>query len=174
MFDCGRGGVAIIVLVLASGCLLAQPERPCSGGDKARLFDFWVGEWEVTQGGKLAGHNRIEPILDGCVLQESWKGASGSQGTSLNFYNPSTGKWQQFWVWKNGTTLELEGAFHDGKMVLQGESANRQGVKQLNRISWYNNGDGTVRQHWETSTDQGQSWTTVFDGLYRRPGTGDR
>jgi hypothetical protein len=28
--------------------------------------------------------------------------------------------------------------------------------------------DGRVRQHWETSKDGGATWTTAFDGYYRR------
>jgi hypothetical protein len=29
--------------------------------------------------------------------------------------------------------------------------------------------DGSVRQLWESSADGGRTWTTVFDGLCRRP-----
>jgi hypothetical protein len=148
------------------GPLWAQ-EQICSG-PKEREFDFWIGEWEVYEGENLAGRNTIEPILGGCVLQENWRGESGSAGSSFNFYNSQTKKWQQFWVWRNGTTLELEGKFHDGKMILEGESTNREGKAILNRITWYDNPDGTVRQHWEVSKDQGKSWETAFDGLYKK------
>ena len=34
--------------------------------------------------------------------------------------------------------------------------------------TWYDNADGTVRQHWEQSKDGGKSWTTAFDGLYKK------
>jgi hypothetical protein len=27
---------------------------------------------------------------------------------------------------------------------------------------------GVIRQHWEQSADDGATWTTVFDGEYRR------
>ena len=41
--------------------------------------------WDVTlPDGKRAGNNRIEPILGGCVLRESWAGATGGIGTSYN------------------------------------------------------------------------------------------
>ena len=115
-----------------------------------------------------AGINAIRPILGGCVLQESWRGDGGSAGSSFNFYNPNTEKWQQFWVWQNGTTLVLTGAFRDGRMILTGESISRTGDKVLNRITWYDNDDDTVRQHWEQSTDLGKSWATAFDGHYRK------
>ena len=163
-----RRPTAIIIAVTALICLQAAaqaPTGPCST-ENAHEFDFWVGDWEVTANGNLAGHNSIQPILDGCVLQEVWTGAGGSAGSSFNFYNPRLQQWQQFWVWRNGTTLNLKGAYADGKMVLAGESLDREGQTIHNRISWYDNDDGTVRQHWEVSSDAGETWTTAFDGLY--------
>lgn len=156
----------LVVLWGAMGPAAAQP-APCAD-EKAHQFDFWIGEWTVTANGKMAGHNSIQPILDGCVLQETWSGSGGGAGSSFNFYNPQTQKWQQFWVWRNGTTLELEGAFADGRMVLEGPSVNPQGKTVHNRITWYDNDDGTVRQHWEVSSDAGKSWKTAFDGHYMK------
>ena len=104
-------------ILLAS---LSFAQSPGCADEKSHQFDFWIGEWEVFSGEDLAGTNSIRPILDGCVLHENWTGARGSKGSSLNFFNPSSGKWQQFWVWKNGTTLELSGEFKDGRMVLEG------------------------------------------------------
>jgi hypothetical protein len=147
---------------------VAQVTAQCSGAEKAHEFDFWIGDWEVYSDGKLAGTSSIRPILDGCVVQEMWSGAQGSAGSSLNSYNPQTGKWQQSWVWRNGTTLDLAGGLEDGRMVLQGDSVNREGEALLNRITWTPNADGTVRQHWEVSKDQGTSWQTAFDGLYKK------
>lgn len=53
-------------------------------------------------------------------------------------------------------------------MVLEGESVSRSGEPLRNRFTWTENADGTVRQHWEVSKDQGESWQTAFDGLYRK------
>lgn len=38
------------------------------------------------------------------------------------------------------------------------------GRPRTERITWTPNADGTVRQHWEQSTDGGKTWTTAFDG----------
>ena len=166
-----RSLAIVVVSVFPFGAVVASAQSPpkCSD-EKSRQFDFWIGEWEVYSGEQLAGHSRIEPILDGCVLQENWTGAQGSAGSSFNFYNPQTGRWQQFWVWRNGTTLDLEGAYTDGRMVLEGTSLDQEGESIRNRITWYDNADGTVRQHWETSKDEGSTWQTAFDGLYRSSG----
>jgi hypothetical protein len=158
--------VFLLFLAVAIGPIRAQPAAECAS-EESHQFDFWIGEWEVEANGEIAGTSSIRPILDGCVVHETWRGARGSAGSSLNFYNPAKGVWQQFWVWRNGTTLELEGSFADGAMVLEGESLDREGVRLRNRISWSDNDDGTVRQHWQISTDEGVNWETVFDGLYR-------
>lgn len=158
----------ILCLLLLGGVgVRAQTNSKCSD-ESSKDFDFWIGEWDVAANGQFAGTNSIRPILDGCVLQETWTGAGGSAGSSFNFYNPQTKSWQQFWVWRNGTTLELAGGYSEGKMVLEGESRDREGNPVLNRITWYNNPNRTVRQHWQISKDDGASWQDAFDGLYTK------
>lgn len=144
-------------------------KRPCIDPE-FHQFDFWIGTWEVrTPDGKIAGTNRIEAILDGCVLQETWRGAKGMQGSSLNMYVPATKQWHQTWMDQQGTLLLLDGSFRDGAMVMTGEapSTTRPGTTARQRITWTPSKDGSVRQVWETSQD-GQTWTTVFDGRYTR------
>ena len=148
---------------------------PCDNAQN-RQFDFWLGQWEVTNpAGKLAGRSRIESILGGCVLQENWDSPSGVSGKSFNLFNATTGHWEQFWVDNSGSRLHLSGGMHEGSMLLQGTQDKADattGVVQRERITWTPNADGSVRQHWETSTDEGKTWKTSFDGLYRHPSGG--
>ncbi|MFT3807803.1 hypothetical protein [Arenimonas sp.] len=153
-----------------------SPPRPPAPPDckapEHRQFDFWIGEWNVpAPDGKPPGHSRIESILDGCVILENWQGGSGYTGKSFNIYNRDTGRWEQFWVDTTGGRLHLIGGIVDGKMVLEGVQAKpnaQTGKTQRERITWTPNADGTVRQHWETSIDDGKTWNTSFDGLYQR------
>ena len=154
--------------LLAAGAAIAQPPASPCDPEKSRQFDFWIGDWEVYAGETLAGSNTIEPILDGCVLQEHWVGTQGSAGSSLNFYDPRADRWRQYWVFRSGVPLVLEGGLVEGEMVLSGESTDQAGATVLNRVTWTPNPDGTVRQHWQQSRDGGKSWTDAFDGLYRR------
>jgi hypothetical protein len=144
------------------------PAPACSDAVKSHQFDFWVGEWDVTEGGEAAGTNSVRAIVDGCVVQENWRGARGSAGTSLNYYDPRDAHWHQHWVWRNGTTLELAGDYADHRMVLEGDSPMRDGGTVHQRVTWFDNPDGTVRQLWEQSKDGGATWEVAFDGLYRR------
>lgn len=151
-----------VAVSLAAQSLPAPPTE-------AQQFDFWLGEWDViTPAGKKAGTNRIEKMAGGWGLLENWTGAGGYEGKSLNSWLPEKRQWQQFWVGTGGA-LELRGGINDqGEMVLEGKSIGADGLETLERITWTPNADGTLRQHWQQSTDRGATWMTAFDGLYRR------
>ncbi len=145
------------------------PRSPGCDAPEYRQFDFWVGSWRVTQpDGSFAGTNRVEPMLDGCVLYESWAGAGGSRGHSFNIYSRQDMRWHQTWVDSRGSLLELSGGLKAGSMVMRGSGKARDGAAITHRITWTPRADGTVRQHWEVSRDGGTTWSTVFDGLYTR------
>ena len=166
-----RASVCMLAAALATGVVHAQQTqenqetpKPCSS-EEARQFDFWIGKWDVHADGKLAGKSSIESILNGCTIYEQYDGVSGYSGKSFNVYDVRSGKWRQFWIDKTELLLQLEGGYADGKMVLSGSSL-LQGEEALNRITWSGNSDGSVRQHWETSKDGGESWETAFNGRY--------
>lgn len=133
--------------------------HPCMARPEYRQFDFWLGEWEVQVSGKTIAHSRIERILDGCLLQENWMPFGGTEGKSWNYYEASTGQWEQLWM-SGGNLLKLHGGLKDGAMVLEGPG------QVLSRITWTPLGDGGVRQVWTQSSDGGKTWASQFDGLY--------
>ena len=146
----------------------APPPAPRPLPAEARQIDFWLGEWEVTTpDGKPAGSSKIELIANRAGLLENWTGKGGYTGKSLNAYNAARKQWQQYWVGTGGGVLELAGGLVDGNMVLMGEH-DVGGKPTVEKITWTPNADGSVRQHWEQSTDGGKTWTDAFDGLYRR------
>jgi hypothetical protein len=147
---------------------VSSPAAACTSAEH-RAFDFWLGDWQVTSNGKVAGRNRIESILGGCALMETWQGAGGGRGRSLNAYDPTRRVWHQTWVDGQGTLLVLEGGWHDGAMQLLGvQRASASAAPARQRITWTPNGDGSVRQLWESSLDGGRTWSVVFDGHYVR------
>lgn len=164
----------LILLLLLFACsfeVQAQQQPNLCASEEAHQFDFWLGDWDVyhTKADTIVGHNLITPVANGCGLLENWSSAGGFTGTSLNKYNFTTKMWEQMWVDVSGSTLHIKGVYRDGKMILENEQPARSGKGTVkNKITYYNNSDGTVRQHWEYSNDQGKTWLNAFDGIYRK------
>ena len=157
-----------VLMTLSSNPALTQTPADCSMPEQ-RQFDFWIGHWDVFMpDGKRAGENLIEAVANGCALLESWTGAGGLTGMSLNNWDRQDRRWRQHWVDSSGGLLRLEGAWSDGHMVLLGQSphATRPGLVVHQRITWTPMPDGSVRQLWESSEDMQTRWTTLFDGKY--------
>lgn len=146
--------------------LPAPAEASACAAAEHRQFDFWRGTWEVRADGRLAGRNEIRSVADGCALLESWRGAGGSRGSSLTYYDPDDGRWHQLWVGSTGPILRLTGRREEGRMVLAGRRTSN-GDRVRDRITWSPLPGGEVRQLWEVSRDDGASWSPVFDGRYR-------
>ncbi|NND00512.1 MAG: hypothetical protein HKN85_10055 [Gammaproteobacteria bacterium] len=141
---------------------------PCDT-ENNNAFDFFVGEWRVTDpAGKHAGDSVIDKIQDGCVIRENWRSAQSKYtGTSYNFYNRDAGQWEQIWLDNQGGRLHLKGQKKENQMILvSDERPNKEGLPTFNRITWTDNADGSVRQYWEV-VSQGKPVTVAFDGLYK-------
>ena len=107
------------------------------------------------------------------MLHEHWHGNGGVEGRSINAYDGTRGRWHQTWMDSTGDMLLLEGGLVDGAMVLEGRAAEwgrpdrrRPAADHVDPVS---DSDGAeVRQLWESSSDDGATWTVAFDGRYRR------
>lgn len=145
----------------------AHPGTPCTAA-KHRQFDFWLGEWRVTNpANAFAGTNHLTRELDGCAVMERWTGAAGFRGWSINTYDPSTDLWYQHWVDEGGLNLLLSGRLQNGSMVISGERRTLAGAVLIDRITYTPLPGGHMRQLWELSFDLGQTFPTVlFDGHY--------
>ncbi|HYW53919.1 MAG TPA: hypothetical protein VE826_08115 [Dongiaceae bacterium] len=157
--------------VLAQSPAPTAPPAPCISAQD-RQFDFWLGDWDVTDNasGRPVGTNDVTRELRGCVLQEHWAGAGarGGHGMSFNHYDAARKLWHQTWVDDSGGILYLDGGLRDGSMILSGKRIGRLGKPVTDRITYTPRPDGTVRQWWQVSRDDGKTWATSFDGIYHR------
>jgi len=132
-------------------------------------FDFWLGQWQVSSAtSKQASQSKITQINNGCGLLEEYKTATGFQGKSLNIFDKQTQQWHQTWIDNDGYLLRLSGGLIGDSMVMSGQTHDKDGKSILNKITWTPMKNGDVRQHWQTSTNQGNTWKTIFDGLYHK------
>lgn len=147
---------------------IVEPHRPCNT-QEFRQFDFWVGDWDVEAASApgTVSRNLITRAYDGCTVREEYTTPYGYAGTSLNFYDAPRKVWHQTWIDNQGGALTLEGGLQGTSMVLQSTTD----PVNVQRITWTPLDDGRVRQHWESTTDGGKTWTTTFDGTYTRRAT---
>jgi len=139
---------------------------PCNSPEYHQ-FDFWVGSWEVQNPlGQTLGHNDINRMVGGCILQENWASSRAPQsGTSFNFYDYRDKKWHQDYYDNSGNVGNyppLSGELRDGKMVL----LSAPGVQPQSRWTWYELAPGKVRQMAEQSSDGGKTWSITWDSIY--------
>lgn len=166
------------MLAIATALLLAQassaqaappPPPPCADAAHA-AFDFWVGEWDVYQNGKdtLVAHSKIEKLYGGCAIRENWMPLKGTGGGSLSNLEPS-GRWHQTWLSSSPGRVEFDGGPVGGKMVLTGwwPGSGPKGEDGLTRMTYSRVEGNAVRQFGEFSADQGLTWQTSFDLIYR-------
>ncbi|MFZ5619125.1 MAG: hypothetical protein ACOZAA_17570 [Pseudomonadota bacterium] len=178
MESLNRGIAATVAAIATSFYVAAAAEEPppapaCSGG-AFHAFDFWIGDWAVSnaQTGAASGENLIAFAHDGCVIREQWSGADGVKGESVTYYDPIDEKWRQRWVSSGygGYALELEGVAEEaGRMTLSGAAhfyARKQAVDM--RITWKADGDARLIQTFETRSPETGEWKTWFEGRYVR------
>jgi hypothetical protein len=147
----------------------ADKPSPCSE-EAFRAFDFWLGNWEVRTGdGKLAGYNRIESAEGGCVVLEHWTGVSGTTGMSMNYLDKTNDTWVQLWTGAEGSQVFIRGGPTEDGMLLEGRIHYVANGKTADfRGLWTVLTDGRVRQYFEESNDDGETWEPWFEGFYTR------
>lgn len=143
---------------------------PCLGDENYRHFDFWLGEWDVFVNGNKVGENSITMAKGGCAIHESYTTARLYAGQSINFFDPVDQLWHQHWVGSGGDVYNyLETKREEG--LLQFESKFKAPGSDnitLSRLTFTLQEDGTVRQLFESSSDNGKTWSSAFDGIYKK------
>ena len=144
-------------------------ERPCAQSPESRQFDFWIGEWDVQDAtGRAVGKSSIQLILGDCVIYENWTGGYHF-GKSFNAYDKDAGKWIQTWVDDQGDVTQfVNGELKDHAMRFEAKKKGADGKTIDKHLTFFDLGDGRVRQFAELSSDGGKTWTTEYDFLYVR------
>ncbi|MEM1409036.1 MAG: hypothetical protein AAGG59_19785, partial [Bacteroidota bacterium] len=142
---------------------------PCLSASDYRHFDFWLGTWDVFASGRKAGVNVISMAEGGCAIHENYTTAGNYSGQSINYYDPIDEKWHQHWVGSGGDVYNyLETKRDTGMLQFESKFMGPGGQIGLSRLTFTLNDDGTVRQLFESSVDDGKTWSTAFDGLYKK------
>jgi tetratricopeptide (TPR) repeat protein len=147
---------------------MREVRRPCRSRKESRMFDFWVGDWDVkTPLGQPAGQSSIQLLLEGCTLLENWTDSQGGGGKSLNSYNADIGQWQQFYTDQYGRVTEYRSSeWIDGTLRFSATMLTPR--KRLMHMMFKQINPDLVRQWGEVSVDDGKTWSPSFDLYYHR------
>jgi hypothetical protein len=161
---------ALALPLLPARAQEAAEAKPCSRPELQQIA-FWAGdwtaEWTAQDGARKTGSNRVEWILDGCVLQENFTDPEGLVGKSWSVFEPASGRWRQTWVDNQGGYLDFVGEFKDDKMSFEREAL-IQGETRRQRMSFYNIGADRFDWDWEISRDGGKTWNLAWRIHYTR------
>jgi hypothetical protein len=166
----------LLLLSIMIATVARAQSSPCASNPVYRQLDFWVGEWEAFgKKGQKAGDSKISIILDSCIILEEWTSVKPPKGItyagkSYNTYNAQTNQWQQTWVDNvGGSTAYLTGQLENGTMVFKTiPVVKTKDSVEIQRLSFFNLGPDKVRQLFESSSDNGKTWTITVDLEYRR------
>ena len=148
----------------------ARAFRPCVSRPESHYFDFWIGEWNVTNAqNQPAGRSSVRQILSQCVIFENWTDGQGGEGKSFNAYNAPLAMWQQFWTDQYGRVTEYRESERtaEGGLRFTARQKTANGWSLL-RMTFTPVDHDTVRQMGESSLDDGRTWTTNYDLYYHR------
>jgi hypothetical protein len=167
--------LAVFLLALASTAHAEASSSACLSEPLGHALDFWLGDWSVRlRSGLPAGTNRVERILRGCAVVETWHDIDGTEGRSLFTFDPSAKRWKQVWVTDDAGApgglkeKRLVARYGDGSTRFQGEIVLPGGDVLLDRTTLTPQADGTVRQLIEISKDGGSTWRAAFDAVYEK------
>lgn len=153
-----------MVMLLARGLAAQGVPTPCAASADRHRFDFWIGEWTVTNAaGVQVGTSSVQSISGGCALLENWTSARGGQGKSINAFNAATNQWQQYWIGQDGNVTEYRESEWRGPSI----TFVARGASKIHRLTFTPLDGGAVRQLGESSTD-GKSWTVNYDFRYQK------
>ncbi len=144
------------------------------GENEESLFDFWVGEWELSwtaaNGFQGRGVNRIEKILDEKVIEENFSAANGYKGRSLSVYNPQSREWRQVWTDNRGGFLVFWGERDGEKRIFKSNTVESDGKSVVQRMVFHSIEEDSFTWEWMRSEDGGENWKTTWKIFYVRKG----
>lgn len=156
------------------------PSAACATPEHRQL-DFWIGDWDVTiraraapdkdEWGEAKGTQRIESILGGCAISETFT-AEGPQtpwaGRSYSSWQPQKKAWRQTWVDDQGSYLAFTGGVEDGVFTLHGEPRT-VGDKTIEmRMVFLDVTATSLRWEWQRTEDGRATWLTMMVIDYRK------
>jgi hypothetical protein len=187
----------IVLMTLALGVFMTLPanaqDEAVSPPEEIHQMDWFVGEWEVESRYLIDPEadewieesvvSTVSPIIGGFALLETFTGSLGGapiDAISVRTYNTNLGKWEQRWLDNTNATgfAEYTGEWNDetGEFIAYSnrsftpEDEGGRGENNGAREVFFDIEDDRFSWRWETSNDDGETWTVLWTLEYTRVG----
>ncbi len=149
----------------------AHPAQP------ADLFDFWVGDWNVSwknaDGTPGKARNRVVKILGGAVLEETFEQDAADPpplllGRSLSVLHKASGTWKQAWADNQGGFFAFTASVEGDKRIFATDVRTDGDKQRAQRMVFYAIQPNSFTWDWEGTSDGGRSWALLWRLEYRR------
>jgi hypothetical protein len=172
---------AFLIVVCAGGNRVQAESAYQAVCDDATHFpeyhqlDFLLGRWVIFAGGtKFADATLVRPS-GGCALVETWRALPSetfanrpSLSNALIAYDSETKRWQYFWVsGVIGLVLQFS-AVPDNHLIWSRSETSPEGIVKQQRVSFTRVSDGELHEQGVSSIDNGTTWLTEYDLVWRR------
>jgi len=167
-----------IAAMLVGWCALACAQTTVSAAPQpADLFDFWVGDWDLSwtneDGTTGRGRNRIDKILDGAVVEEKFEelvaaGEAALKGRSLTVRDKKSGIWRQSWADNQGGYFTLTTQVDGQRRILTTEVVKTAEKVSVQRMVFHSVSADALVWDWEGSADGGTTWKRLWRIDYKR------
>lgn len=185
--------LSALAMCLASACAsgnapsVSTAPLVCASAE-FREFDFWIGDWDVTQhilqpdGSwlELPARTQVSASPDGCVLTEHWSGRvqffwEGMQepetmwGFSVRRFDPAAHTWAIYWMDQRSPQFQPPhiGGFDNGAGAFY-RDFEVDGQPRRTRITFAPPNAGRVDWELAISADNGATWTPLWRMEMRR------
>lgn len=180
---------AVLLLMMASLSALAGDTAeykghgemgPMGAPEQMKEVDFLIGKWDVTSSWRMSDTTEwmdskavasYSKVLDGCALHmfyESEFMGTPFNGSMIQTYNRSTGKWQSAWVDNMSAQMSYyEGTREGDRMVMDGID-HLMGMEFHSRITISNTTDTSFDWTMEHSMDGGENWWVAGKATYTK------
>ena len=165
---------SLVPSLLLACTMQSVPAAPVA--QAADLFDFWLGDWNVTwrnaDGTSGRARNHVSRILDGHVIEERFEEDAADpapllKGRSLSVRDPA-GLWHQAWADNQGGFFALTGSADGDKRLFSTALAVVGGEVTGKRMVFHHITADAFTWDWEGTADGGKTWKLLWRLDYRR------
>jgi hypothetical protein len=162
---------AAVVVAMSFGVAARAQTVPCAEDATYHQQDFALGEWDVFVGDRKTAQVRLEPVLAGCAIRETWTALSGKgNGVGLFTWSRVLKGWTYAWASDVGAATFFTGSAPGaGAMLYVTQRPTESGGTRLRHWTLTLQPDRSIDELSMGSDDGGKTWVKEYELVWKKP-----